>query len=167
MTTAYASPASIVLTPEYLTEHDRVIDELRTQDPVHWVPGLDFWLVSRYDDVRRLLTDPSCTHDTRAWERYEASPPGTWRAAMEEHSLRFARPREHARLRRLVSAALTPRAVKRMESQVREVVEQFGAPLRGRAGVIDLIDEFTNPIPNAVISEPAPRSCALGNGEAA
>ena len=39
-----------------------------------------------------------------------------------------------------------------MEDQVRDVVEQFAAPLRERTGVIDMIAEYTNPIPNAVIS---------------
>lgn len=153
MAHAAASPApSPVLTREFITETCSVIDELRRDDPVHWVPGLDFWLVTRHDDVRRLFTDPSCTPDARAWERYQAPRPGSWRAAIEENGLMSAPPEEHARLRRLVSAALTPRAVKRMESQVREVVEQFAAPLRGRTGVVDLIDAYTNPIPNAVIS---------------
>ena len=39
-------------------------------------------------------------------------------------------PEEHTRLRKLFSAALTPRAVKRYEAQVREMVERFAAPLR-------------------------------------
>ena len=40
-----------------------------------------------------------------------------------------------------------------MDAQIREVVERFAAPLRGRHGeVIDLMGDFTNPIPNAVIS---------------
>ena len=45
-----------------------------------------------------------------------------------------------------------PRAVARQEDQVRDVVAQFGQPLRGRSGVVDLVDAFTNPIPNTVIS---------------
>jgi cytochrome P450 len=51
-----------------------------------------------------------------------------------------------------VSAAFTPRAISRMDQQVKEVVEQFAAPLRGRRGVVDLMSEFTDPIPNATIS---------------
>jgi cytochrome P450 len=40
-----------------------------------------------------------------------------------------------------------------MDAQIREVVERFSAPLRDRSGdVIDLIGDFTNPIPNTVIS---------------
>jgi cytochrome P450 len=40
-----------------------------------------------------------------------------------------------------------------MDAQIREVVERFAAPLRGRGGeVVDLLGDFTNPIPNTVIS---------------
>jgi unspecific monooxygenase len=39
-----------------------------------------------------------------------------------------------------------------MEHQVRDVVEQYAAPLRGRTGVVDLYAEFFEPIPNTVIS---------------
>ena len=35
---------------------------------------------------------------------------------------------------------------------MRDVVEQFAAPIRGRKGQADLVGEFTNPIPNTVIS---------------
>jgi cytochrome P450 len=102
--------------------------------------------------VLRLFTDPSCTPDSRVWDRYEPAPAGSWREMNETQGLFPASPEEHTRLRRLAASALTPRAVRRMEWQVREVVEQFAAPLRGRSGVVDLIDEFTSPIPNSVIS---------------
>jgi len=48
--------------------------------------------------------------------------------------------------------ALTPRAVARLEKVVREVVDQYAAPLQGRRGVVDLVAEFATPIPGVVIS---------------
>lgn len=71
----------------------------------------------------------------------------------EDHGLFALAPEDHARIRRLVSAAFTPRAVRRMEAQIVEVVEQVSAPLKGRHGeVLDLLGEFTSIVPNAVIS---------------
>ena len=47
-----------------------ILARLREEDPVHWVPGQEFWWVTRHDDVRRLLDDPeNVTGDRRAWER--------------------------------------------------------------------------------------------------
>ena len=72
---------------------------------------------------------------------------------LEQQSFMSQGPEEHARFRRLFNGALTPRAVRRMDAQIREVVERFAAPLRDRRGeVIDLLNDFTNPIPNTVIS---------------
>src|SRR5262245_38172537 len=74
-------------------------------------------------------------------------------AWVEERSFSGQSPEAHARIRRLFQGALTPRAVRRMDAQIREVVERFAKPLRDRPGeVLDLMAEFTNPIPNSVIS---------------
>lgn len=129
-----------------------VLAELRERDPVHLVPELGLWVVTRYDDVRRLFTDPNVDNDPRLYENYTPLPDGSPLGWITENSLFSVGPEQHARQRRLVSAALTPRAVGRMEDQVRAVVEQYAAPLRGRKGVVDLVSEFTGPIPNTVIS---------------
>src|SRR5262249_10816654 len=150
--TETAVSSSPILTEEFMLDPYTVIARLRAEDPVHFVPGLGFWFVTRYDDVRQLFTDPNVTNDPRAYERYIPPPPGSYMAKVEGQGLFSLPPEEHARVRRLVSAAFTPRAIARMDRQGKEVVEQFSAPLRGRRGVIDLMSEFTDPIPNAVIS---------------
>ncbi len=131
-----------------------VVHRTRAEDPVHWVPGLDLWWVTRYDDVKRLFHDPEhVTNDRRAWQRHVPRSENDFMRWVEDHGLFALPPDEHARIRRLVAAAFTPRAVRRMEAQVREVIERFAAALRDRPGeVLDLLDDFANPIPNAVIS---------------
>jgi cytochrome P450 len=146
------APSSPMLTEEFMLEPYKVIARLRAEDPVHFVPGLGFWYVSRYDDVRELFTDPNVTNDPRAYEGYVAPPAGSYMAKVADKGLFSLPPDEHARVRRLVSAAFTPRAIARMDQQVKDVVEQFAAPLRGRRGVVDLMSEYTDPIPNATIS---------------
>jgi cytochrome P450 len=97
-----------------------------------------------------MFTHPDATNDRRAYANYQSPehPMAQWIA---ENSPFAAPPEQHARMRTLVSAALTPRAVKRMEGQVREVVQEFAAKLGGRKGVVDVHAEFTEPIPNTVI----------------
>ncbi len=131
-----------------------LLHALRAADPVHFVEPLGFWLVTRHDDVKRLFHDPEhVSHDKRVWERHVPPTEGTMLRWAEDHSLFAVGREEHARIRRLVSAAFTPRAVRRMEDQIREVVEHTAAPLRGRSGeVIDLQGEFTSVVPNTVIS---------------
>ena len=144
------APASPILTESFQEDPYPVIHSLRKDDPVHWVP-LGFWFVTRHDDIKYLFACDEATPDRRFWEFYVPPENELMRRAMDR-SIFALEPRDHARVRKLVSASLTPRAVARMEDQIRKVVDTFSAPLHGRTGVVDLMEEFTNPIPNAVIS---------------
>jgi cytochrome P450 len=146
-------PASPFLDPAFQENPYPFIERLRREDPVHLVAPLDFWLVTRHDDVKRLFHDPEyATPDRRVWEHFVPRPEGTFMRWVEDNGFFSLPPAEHARVRKLFSVALTPRAVKRYEAQLREVVERFSAPLRGRRGKLELLEDFCNPIPNAVIS---------------
>lgn len=127
---------------------------LRESDPVHLVASGAFWLVTRHDDIKRLFSDPGhVTHDKRRWEFYVPPPDGSMRLWAENHGIFAVGDSEHDRLRRLVAAAFTPRAISRMEGQIRQVIEQIAEPLRDRRGeVIDVLGGFTNVVPNAVMS---------------
>ena len=127
---------------------------LRASDPLHFVEPLGFWLATRHDDIQRLSNDPdNVTHDKRAWEHYAPPSEATMRRWAEDHGIFAVGPEEHARIRKLAAVALTPRAIRRMEQQIREVVDRIASPLRGRANeVVDLRGEFTNVVPNAVMS---------------
>ena len=131
-----------------------LLHALRAADPVHFVEPLGFWVVTRHDDVKRLYNDPeNVCNDKRVWEKNVPNTEGTMLRWAEDHGMFSLAPDDHARMRRLVSAAFTPRAVRRMDAQIREVVERTAAPLRGRHGeVIDLLGEFANIVPNTVIS---------------
>jgi cytochrome P450 len=137
---------------EFAAHPERVIARLRAEDPVHFVEPIGAWIITRYDDVRRLFTDPNVTNDRRAYEHHVEPPSGSRLRWISENGLFSLPPAEHDRVRRQVSFGFTPRAVARMEAQIREVVERFAVPLRGRRGVVDLYAEFTEPIPNTVIS---------------
>lgn len=131
------------------------VHRLREEDPVHRVAGLGLWVVTRHEDVKRLFNDPeNVDNDPRLWEHYEPrGAEGSFLRWVEDNGLFAMPPEAHARIRRLVSVALTPRAVRRMDGQIRKVVERFAAPLRSRSGeVVDLMQHYTAPIPNAVIS---------------
>ena len=67
---------SPVLGDAYVLDPYPIIARLRSEDPVHFVPGIGFWLVTRYDDVRRLFTDENVTNDPRAYEYYVPPPEG-------------------------------------------------------------------------------------------
>jgi cytochrome P450 len=130
------------------------LHELRASDPVHFVDPLGFWFITRHDDIQRLMYCPEdVTHIRHHWEFYALPPEGSLRRWVEEKHIFTLGPQEHARVRRLVGLAFSPRAVLRMERQIHEVISRMAEPLRGReGGVIDVLGEFTNIVPNAVVS---------------
>ena len=130
MAAASQADQSPFLDPKFMEDPYPALAKLRAEEPVHWVP-LGFWLVLRHDDVKRLFNDPeNATPDRRVWEHFQPRPEGTFMRWVEDNGFFSMPPDDHTRLRKLFSAALTPRAVKRYEAQVRETVERFAAPLR-------------------------------------
>jgi len=99
-------------------EHRR----LRQEDPVPEVrlaPGGEAYLVTRYDDVKRVLLDP-------VFSRAEATKPGVpvLRPGRQAPSLMLSMDApEHTRIRKLVVSAFTRRAGERMRPRVQEIVD--------------------------------------------
>src|SRR5262245_58681130 len=113
------------------------IDRLREREPVYWVEELGFWVITGYEAVRTLFADPRVTADPRAFDRdSNSSSCSDARWALENPFFgdSFG---ELGTGRGLVSTALTPRAVARLEKVVRVAVDQYAAPLQGRRGVVD------------------------------
>jgi cytochrome P450 len=147
-----ASPAP-AFTPEFMMDPYPEIARLRLEEPVHYVDHMALWFVTRYDDVKRLLSDAEiATPDRRVWEFYQPAPDGSYTRWLADNSLLALECDDHRRVRRLVTAAFTPKAIARMETHIREVVARFATPLVGRVGIVELMGEFTDPIPNTVIS---------------
>src|SRR5438034_5799615 len=46
-----------LLDPEVLANPYPLYHRLRTEDPVHWDPFLHYWVVTRYEDVVRVLRE--------------------------------------------------------------------------------------------------------------
>lgn len=156
---AAAPAASDILPPDLLPlllsgkarDPAPMIAQLREHHPICWIPGVDAWLATRHEDVRLLFAHPSVTADPRAYERF--TPPTVAGADrwLGEMPFRATPSDPLSRGRRLVTGALTPRAIARTEACIREIVEQFAAPLRGRRGVVDVMREFALPVSGAVI----------------
>lgn len=113
--------------------------------------GSPAWLVSRYPDVRQVLSD---SRFGRA-ELYAADGPSLSRAPglVNDPDLMFNQDGPgHLRLRRTMRRAFTPRAVARWRPWIASIVEQLLDGLAHGDGPVDIVAEFTLPLPVAVIS---------------
>ncbi|GHJ41033.1 cytochrome P450 [Streptomyces sp. TS71-3] len=109
------------------------------------------WLVTRYQDVRRVLTDPRFG---RA-ELYADDAPragGTPNVADTPASMFNQDGPDHLRLRRTVQHAFTPRTVEVWRPWVASVVEQLIDDLVDAGPPLDVVAAFTHPLPFTVMS---------------
>jgi len=101
---------------------------LRQQDPVYYDPGLDLYLVTRYQDAVTVLHDDvtySLEHGYQ--DRYANGFLDEFAAIMERDGGGFIRdlaldPPAHTRLRRLTEKAFTAHRVKDLEGRIRHIV---------------------------------------------
>jgi cytochrome P450 len=146
-----ADTFSFVEVPALAADRSAFYARLRDAAPVHRVTlpdGSPVWLVTRYADVRAGLADARLSlskQHARGWKGF-ALPP-----ALDANLLNMDPP-DHARLRRLVSQAFTPRRVEGLRGRVQAVTEELLDAL-APAREADLIAAFAAPLPVTVICD--------------
>jgi cytochrome P450 len=151
-----------------------VFAEVRELGAVHEVTladGHHAWLVVRYDEARAALNDPRLSKDMHAALATGADlvAEGLPGPAFARHMLSVDPP-DHTRLRRLVSAAFSPRRVDGLRPRVQTIVDDLLDELavHGPDSRVDLVAAFAFPLPFTVICEllgvPEPERASLGQG---
>jgi cytochrome P450 len=130
--------------------------EMRAGDPVH-LSMIDLWVLFGYDDVFRLLRDPSMSVqddnvEIRDEERYAEMLEAAGGEFEQSTSMLNADPPDHTRLRRLVSKAFTPAAIAALRPRIQELVDAALDEMAER-GSGDVVAELAFPLPFDVISE--------------
>lgn len=132
---------------------------VREQDPVHLSP-IGVLVLFRYEDVYRVLRDPSLSVELRHAKAMEVPMDADIKAMFEErreggtHTMLNLDPPDHHRLRRLVSKVFTPRTVEELHPRVQQLVDGHLDDVVARAtGEMDLIADLAFPLPFVVISE--------------
>jgi cytochrome P450 len=125
--------------------------ESRPVAPVHMPNYGRVWVVTRYEDVRAVLTDPRMAKDVHRWPGGGRSRPSE-ATGVYAHML-HADPPDHTRLRRSVQKAFMPRRAAlrpRAEEIAAGLLDEMAAK---RGEVIDLLDAYARPLPIAVLCE--------------
>jgi len=124
-----------------------LFNRLRTNDPV-FETDFGYWYVSRYDDVAKLLRDPRLISGQGVPDSLGVRE-GTLRDVMDAW-LMATDGAAHARTRRLISRAFTPRAVEALRVPVTRLAERLVSELVA-AGGGDVITALAYPLPMEVV----------------
>ncbi|MHA6619373.1 cytochrome P450 [Pseudonocardia sp. DLS-67] len=120
--------------------------------------GMEAWLVTRFADVREVLSDPERFSNARMPARFrrrkggpEVTPEEL--ARMRAGNLLAADPPDHTRLRRMLTPEFTVRRMRRLEPRIREIVDEHLHAIERPGPPADLVAEFALPVPSLVICE--------------
>ncbi len=120
---------------------------LRAEAPVYWHPTPGFWALTRHEDVVAVSRDPATFCSSRGVLLSDIERP-----VVPRQSIIYIDPPEHAKYRKLVQPAFSPRRLRALEDHIGELV---GELLEGiePARTIDFVDTFAAPLPLLVIAE--------------
>ena len=134
--------------------------DLRDHDPVHRSELLQGWVVTRFDDVGRLLRDPSASSDI-----HNATPTPLTVMELEQLSEQPRASRtvvllddpDHARIKALMTEPFRPREIEKLRERITTRIHSAFDRLRDQYGSgradFDLVGEFAYPLPVEIFSE--------------
>lgn len=135
-----------LLDPDIFRNPWPTYEALRARDPVHWVPELDVWFVSRYADIVDILSRPDrfSKQDTRL----ELNMHPVVRRYM---FTLFKENPDHRRLRAVVERFFTPRNLETFRERIAAIIDEAINDIRDEAEV-DLVRRYAYRIPINVLS---------------
>ncbi|MEV2255647.1 cytochrome P450 [Streptomyces sp. NPDC050147] len=138
--------------PEQLFDPPGEFGRLRESDPVARVQlptGYQAWLVTRYEDVRTVLTDQRLSRAATTREGSVRLGP----ARPEPDSLMAMDPPDHTRLRRLLVPAFSSRRIERLKPGIARTAEALLDVMEETGSPADLVTHLSMPLPIITICE--------------
>ncbi|XVQ90337.1 cytochrome P450 [Microbispora siamensis] len=123
---------------------------------IRTVFGTDAWLVTRFEDVRTVLSHPELYSNALVPPlRPPGAPPPSAEetAEMRAGNLLGSDPPEHTRLRRMLTPQFTVRRMRRLEPRVQQIVDDHLDAMERGGPPADLVTDFALPVPSLVICE--------------
>lgn len=137
-------------------------EELREKAPTYRMPETGFFVISRYEDLKEVLSDPETYSNDIEIEQLAGESVAHLGRMYDEHlatlgwghvqTLQRTDPPVHSRYRRLLNRALNPPTVKSMMPGVERIADELIESFIHR-GSCEFITDFAFPLPGKVIAE--------------
>jgi cytochrome P450 len=142
------------LDPDYLADPYPYYARFRREAPVFYAPQIDFWVVSRYEDILEIVKDPETFSNARVQEPLHPLTPealeNLMRGVRVVPTTSTADPPLHRRTRKHAARAFSAKRVAELEGRIRELANGLIDDMisDGRA---DLVSQFAFPLPASVV----------------
>jgi cytochrome P450 len=147
---ALAAEMAPVEEPTFYDQAAReVFARLRREDPVHWYAPLDLWLITKYDDTRRLGADPGTFSSEQGLSLNDLRLGGVLRSFFGE-LISTTDPPGHRELRRVIASSFVAPRVKEL-AEIRRLARRLVSAIRPGQPV-EFVSEVTAVFPLQVIA---------------
>lgn len=138
------APAINLLDPNFYVDPFDAYRWLRQNSPVHWDPVQKIWGISRYHDIVEIEKNP------KRYTSFDGSRPRTDQR-MDTSMINKDDP-DHQQQRMLVARQFTPRAVKQLETYLRDIVTELIDDVI-EAGECEAVEALASRLPAIVIGD--------------
>ncbi len=118
--------------------------------------GFEGWVVTRFEDIRTVFSDPATFSNALAAKAQLAAfdeATAEQIAETQVGSLLSLDPPEHGRLRRMLTPEFTMRRIRRLEPRITEIIADHLDAMESKGPPADLVADFALPVPSLVICE--------------
>ena len=142
--------------PAFLADPFPVYRRMQDEDPAHWSPKIKSWVLTRYEDVKRVCLDKDMSSDRL--RPFFASMPGAEAAKIGDIIrylslwMVFRDAPEHTRLRRLTSKVFNLKSMRDMRPNIESLTAWLLEEIGDREE-FDFIAAFAGPLPALVIMD--------------
>ena len=142
--------------PDNIAEPHPFYEWMRRERPVFWSDALKGWVITRYDDVYRVIRDPKFSVEKMAPFMAHMKSDGIARKVAEltrvlQDWAVFRDPPAHARLRRPMNSAFQRDRIEALRPFVHATVDRLIDVVADR-GEMDMVWDFAYPLPAMVIT---------------
>ncbi|MCB1474470.1 MAG: cytochrome P450 [Rhodobiaceae bacterium] len=132
-------------------------EQLRESDPItpiNMPDGNQAWLLTRYEDVRRVLSDPRFSTNPKS-TGYPVISPARIAQLQSENPQPFIRldPPDHTRYRRMLTAEFVYAHIEAMRPTIEKRVEELLDEIEAKGPPVDFLQDFGLALPTSVISD--------------
>ena len=142
--------------PGFLADPFPMFHRMQDEDPAHWSPRIKSWVLTRYEDVKRVCLDKEMSSDRL--RPFFAAMPGPEAAKIGDIIrylslwMVFRDAPEHTRLRRLTSKVFNLKAMRDMRPNIESLTAWLLDEI-GEHEAFDFIAAFAGPLPALVIMD--------------
>ena len=136
--------------------------QLREKAPVYRMPETGFYVISNYEDLKTVLSDPATFSNDIEIEQLAGEAAADLGRMFDDHlaevgwghvqTLQRTDPPVHGRYRRLINRTLTPSMVKAMLPSLNRIADDLIDAFIDK-GECDFVQAFAFPLPGLIIAE--------------